>query len=100
MAPSKKAKRTVDVTGSKKPNVEKTPQSYFGVSPTFSFRKYDGGAPWAIPRGSLDTDSVLINLRGFEHTTWGDVVKASGGRSHGTTAISYRLINCPRAVEE
>ena len=57
-----------------------------GFPPTFSFRKYDGGAPWAIPTGKLTSDSVFVNLRDLECTTWGDVVKASGGRTQGTNS--------------
>ena len=99
MAPSKKTKRAaevrdskrpkhaVDVPAMKRPGIEKNVHSHLGLYPTFSFRRYDAGAPWAVSTdGKPATDSVFQNLQGVEGLTWGNIIQASGGRSHGTNS--------------
>lgn len=83
----KKAKRNVDTTSSKKAHIEKKPQDFLGLSPVFSFRKYDSEATWSKPSdGKPSTDTLFASLRSICYTTWGEIFKASGGRSYGTNS--------------
>ena len=83
----KKAKRAVDVKGSKKANIETKPLSYLGLSPMFSFRKYDANATWSIPKdGKPSIDGLFALLKSLCRATWGDIWKASGGKSRGTNS--------------
>ena len=84
MAHYKKPKHIVDTSKRKRPAEV---GSFFGLSVSFSFRKYDAGAPWANTAGGRPTvDSIFSNLRGYEGMTWGKVMQASGGRLHGTNS--------------
>jgi len=89
----KKAKRAVETKGIKGAVPSIKPGSYYGLSPTFSFRKYDAEAPWAVSADGRPTvDRVFKMLSGIELSTWGEIRQASGGRSHGTNShpISIR----------
>jgi len=84
---SKKAKHAFTLAETKRAGREKGPDRYFALPPTFSFRRYDAGAPWAIPKNGKPTvDSLFKNIRGVEEATWGDIIQAGGGRSHGTNS--------------
>ena len=84
MAHYKKPKHVVVVSKKKRPAEV---GSFFGHAVSFSFRKYDAGAPWATTDdGKPSVDSVFYVLRGFEGLTWGCVMQTSGGRTRGTNS--------------
>jgi len=87
MARSKKTKQVHGELNSKKSNIEKTPHGYWGLSPEFSFRRYDSDATWSVPAdGKPTTDTIFSLLRDISSMKWIDIMQASGGRSHGTNS--------------
>ena len=87
MAHSKRSRHAIDLKKTKHPREEKNAQSYYGFNVSFSFRKYDAGAPWATAAdGKPAVDGIFKMLRGVESAAWGDIRQASGGRSLGTNS--------------
>jgi len=85
MAPSKQAKQAVTVSETRRTGSNKDAQGYWGKTASFSFRRYDADAPWALSRNKKPVvDSVFKNLHGFEQMIWTNIMQASGGRRHGT----------------
>ena len=67
MAPYKQTKHIVDVKETKYSGTDKDAQSYWSMTASFSFRRYDANAPWAISENKKPVvDSVFKNLYGFE----------------------------------
>jgi len=87
MAHSKKPTHIVKTGKTKIPKEDPKTNSFYGLIPSFSFCKYDSGAPWATSSdGKPSVDSLFHNLRGVEGMTWGGIIQASGGRTHGTNS--------------
>ena len=57
-------------------------ESFLSKTPSWTFKKCDK-EEWPLPQGNELYD-LLLKLSTFEGLTWGEILKASGGRSHGT----------------
>ena len=93
MAHSEKNTRlVVQATGQKSVTIPKSAGSYYGYSLSFSFRRYDSGASWAVSSDGKPTiDSLFYNMRGLEFLRWSEILHASGGKSHGTNSHSIAV---------
>jgi hypothetical protein len=89
------------------PTHQRTPKSdreiRTGASPestqtqrlAWALSKADLDGPWSINKIAPEKwwDDLLPKLKGFETMTWADVLKASGGRTHGNNSHSVPLSN-------
>ena len=101
MARSKKPKHIVDTSKAKHPRKDTKSNSFYRLTVSFSFRKYDAGAPWSISSDSKPSvDSVFQNLCGVEGMTWSNIIQASGGRSHGTNSHYIPIHKLSKAARQ
>lgn len=83
---AKKPKVKKKVMGNKIPKFAKDPDSYFKLNPTWRLQKADKDcSDWKVCQENLN-DGILEKLSSFENMTWGEILSASGGRSHGTNS--------------
>lgn len=67
------------------PRYSVNPDSYLAERPLWSFRRMDLSHPkWSIGKCPDVYGDIIEKLRAFEGMTWGEIIGASGGRSHGT----------------
>ena len=63
------------------------PKSYLEQNPVWRFSDFDWNGDWGyqccIDHASKMRDHVEQHLASFETMTWGEILKASGGRSNG-----------------
>lgn len=84
MAKSKKVIQKESVNGKKIPVAIEDPNSYYSKTPVWSFKNLDNGyKKWGFVHVEDLNATVISKLKDYEGMTWGDIMKASGGRSHG-----------------
>lgn len=83
----KRVKQKESVSGAKKPKWVEEPGSFLGMRPTWSFGLLDNSYnKWGfIHAGDIYTE-VIDKLKENEGHTWGDIIRAAGGRTHGTNS--------------
>ena len=92
MEHSEKQSRRPNYLRQKNASITNDPTSFYGLSPQFSFLRYDAGASWCISKdGKPTVDKVFQMLRGMQESTWGAILNASGGRAHGTNSHKIRI---------
>lgn len=84
---NKTVKQRETVSSSKQPKTIEDPQSFWGMHPVWSFKSLDNNySKWGfIHTVSLFTD-VIRKLKDNEGMTWGEIFRASGGKSQGTNS--------------
>lgn len=81
---SKKIVQKEQVSGSKSPKNIEDPDSYYRKSPVWSFRLLDNNyMKWGFVHTKDINLTIISKLQEYEGMTWGEVIKATGGRSHG-----------------
>lgn len=83
----KQVKQRENVSGLKKPKQVEEPRSFLGMYPTWSFRLLDNDYDkWGFVHAEDLYTEVISKLKEHEGHTWGDIIRAAGGRSHGTNS--------------
>ena len=91
-------KHTQKVNKPKLPTDVKSIDSFFGLTVSFSFQKYDGRMSWAkSDNGKPVVDDIFQNLKGFEGANWSGIISAAGGREHGTNS---HYINANKLLDD
>lgn len=84
MAKSKKVIQKELVKGKKSPITIEDPYSYYRMTPVWSFKTLDDRyKKWGFVHVGNLNDTVISKLKDYEGMTWGEIIQASGGRSHG-----------------
>lgn len=87
---SKKNKRVFqqeNVDGKKQIKCQEDPISYYKKSPLWSFKKLDNGySKWGLVHAKNLNQDVIEKLSAYEKMIWDDIIKSSGGRSHGNNS--------------
>lgn len=84
---NKTVKQKETASNSKQPKVLEDPQSFFKMHPVWSFKSLDNGySKWGFNYSDDLFNDIICKLKDFEGLTWGQIVSASGGRSHGTNS--------------
>lgn len=87
MAKSKKVVQKESVNGKKIPVATEDPNSYYKLTPTWSFKILDNGyKKWGFIHVDDINATIISKLKVFEGMTWGEIMKASGGRRHGNNS--------------
>ena len=77
-------------SGSESPRAVADPQSYLQQRPVWRFSDFDWDGGWGISGCATDwakfRSHVEDHLSSFETMTWGEILKASGGRSNGNNS--------------
>lgn len=80
----KKVIQKEGVNGKKLPVAIEDPNSYYRMTPVWSFKNLDNGyKKWGFIHVKDINATIISKLRDYEGLTWGDIMKASGGRNHG-----------------
>lgn len=83
----KKAIQKETASNSKQPKIIENPQSFFGDHPVWSFKWMDNDyEKWGLSHSSDLLNDVICKLKDNEGMTWGEIIKAAGGRSSGTNS--------------
>lgn len=85
MAKSKKVvKQKETASNIKSPKAIENPQSFYDMHPIWSFKLLDNSyTKWGFVHTNDLYNDIIVKLKDYEGMTWGDVIKASGGRAHG-----------------
>lgn len=84
---NKNVKQKETASNSKRPKVVENPQSFLGDHPVWSFKWMDNGySKWGFAHSDDLLSDVICKLKDNEGMTWGQIISASGGRSHGTNS--------------
>ncbi len=68
----------------KKPKSQENPNSYMQKNPVWSFKRADNNySKWGLKHSEELYRKVITKLISYEGMTWGDIMRASGGRKHG-----------------
>ena len=87
MAKSKKVIQKESVSGKKLPVAIEDPNSYYRMTPVQSFKYLDNGyKKWGFAHVETLNATVISKLKDYEGMMWGDIMQASGGRSHGNNS--------------
>ena len=83
---SRKEKKVIQkekATPQKKPIVVETPEDFYDKVPSWSFKMMDNGyVKWGLCHANDLYNKVIKKLVDFEGMTWGEIIKATGGRNH------------------
>jgi hypothetical protein len=84
------------------PKLAEDPENYLRLSPVWRFSSFDWNGPWGISAcvGSKWRDHIEGHLSSFETMTWAEILKASGGRSHGTNSHPIKLDKFSKMARE
>lgn len=81
---NKVVKQREDVSNSKTPKHTEDPESFYPKNPIWSFKYLDNGYDkWGFIHSTDLNREVISKMSDFERMTWGDIIKATGGRKHG-----------------
>lgn len=95
----KKPKLLSTPTNEKVPKVAINPDNYLSTYPSWNFSLCDTEhEKWKIGAIELDED-LLDKLKSFEKITWGDLMRASGGRSYGTNHHFIKIEDLVREAQ-
>lgn len=80
----KKVIQKEKVEGKKIPRNLEDPDSYYGKTPVWSFKRLDNGyGKWGFVHIDDLNTTIISKLKEYEGMTWGEIIKATGGRAHG-----------------
>lgn len=83
----KKPTSKVIPNGKKRPKNIENPESFYAETPKWVFRNMDiNHERWSLKSCDEIYSYVIEKLKDFEGQTWGEIIKASGGRNKGTNS--------------
>lgn len=78
------AKSAIPIEPSKSPKHTENPESYYQQAPVWAFNLLDRNHPkWGLSNIDNLYSHIIEKLISYEGMTWDEIIKASGGRSHG-----------------
>lgn len=84
MAKNKRVIQNEKVSNKKKPFKVENPNSYYDMTPIWSFKYFDNDYnKWNFANVEDLNTMIISKLKHFEGMPWGDIIKANGGRNHG-----------------
>lgn len=80
----KQVKQQKIVHLSNKPKHIENPESFYSKNPIWSFKLLDNNYhKWGFIHTSNINKDIITKLIDYENLTWGEIIKATGGRKHG-----------------
>jgi len=74
----------------KEPRIAADPESYLKQSPVWRFGDFDWDGPWGVQTCAEQVANIRgyiqQHLASFETMTWAEILRAAGGRAHGTNS--------------
>lgn len=80
------------------------PESYLQKKPVWRFGDFDWDGPYGLAAVAYCADSFVGHIRShlsnYETMTWAEILKATGGRSHGNNSHEIRRNLFKREVQQ
>jgi hypothetical protein len=101
---SERAKARKAPSANEKPRIAADPSSYLHQTPVWRFSDFDWDGDWGYSSCAAKSDSIRLHieqhLASFETMTWGEILKASGGRRNGNNNHEIQRDKFKPAVQD